>query len=100
MSRKPYTRREYPGQLQTEIVLRALGEKGFKELIEAYRAACLRVSRTQPPTESQIRLANLVRDFGFAEAMKKTGLHEEDRTKVNNAVNRVARWNFLKKEEA
>lgn len=80
--------------LQVAILKRALGDKGFESLHEQYVAARHRGKVLTPPSASQMRLASLYKKVGRAEAAKQAGV---DATKVDFAVSRVSRWNFLNK---
>lgn len=80
--------------MQASILKRALGDKGFEELVEQYRGASLRNSKDGKPSENQIRLASLGKKLGAKEAAKKAGVSP---FVVDYAMNRVARYEWLNK---
>ena len=83
--------------LVAEIIIRAIGQKGFDSLYEQYKNARFNSGPNrdiQPPTSSQLRLASLVKKEGsYKVAAQKAGV---DTKVVYQAVNRVSRWNYLK----
>jgi hypothetical protein len=79
--------------LQVTILKRALGEKGVEEIVEQYKDAKLKRG-PKPPTEKQVRLANLGKKFGALMAAKKAGVSPQ---LVNYCIDRVGRWEWLNK---
>lgn len=88
-------KRKHITALQTDILLRALGEKGFESLYEQYHAAHKHTRQSTPPHANQIRIASLAKKVGIKEAA--TQLHIEV-TVVDYAVRRVARYKYLYEE--
>lgn len=85
--------KKYPDSLQTAILLRAIGDKGFESLYEQYKGA--RKSReATPPNEKQIRLANLAVKFGMNKAASMAGVSAY---KVDYALSRVGAWHYRHK---
>ena len=84
---------KYASTLQTDILLRFMGEKAVIELYEQYQAACIRLKTSQLPTEKQLRLANLARTFGTSEAARKAAVQPHV---VTAALNKVAKFHWLK----
>lgn len=83
---------KYPQNFHSNILLRALGEKGVIELYEQYAEHYARTVGTRAPNEKQIRLAHLVREVGTHEAAKRVGVSEK---KAAYTVRRVGAYMFL-----
>lgn len=88
-------KKQYVGSMQSKILLRALGEKGFESLLEQYRNAYQRMRRTTPPNSNQIRIASLVKKVGMRKASEQLDIPI---TKVDYAVSRVASYKYLFEE--
>lgn len=82
--------------LQTSVLVRALGEKGYKSIEEQYIGARLRSKTTTRPTDKQIRLASLVKKVGYKDAAKQVGT---DVSQAYSAVGRVSKWTWLTGEK-
>ena len=80
--------------LQISILKRALGDKGFADLVEQYRNASDRRNRNEPPSAKHIHLASLGKKFGPKEAGRQAGVSP---LSVDYAMNRVARYEWLNK---
>lgn len=78
--------------LQSYILVRALGEKGFKDIYEQYKNA-RKNAHGEPPSEKAVRLAGLVKKHGYKKASQMVGV---DVVTAYSAVSSVSRYNFLK----
>lgn len=86
------TKGPYPTQFHSTILLRALGEKGVKDLYEQYKAHYIVEVGGREPNERHMRLAALAKKVGIEDACKQAGVQK---SVVYYALNRVGRWNYL-----
>lgn len=82
---------KFPSSFNTEILIRALGDAGVKDIYEQYKAARKVRLYAKEPTAKEIRLASLVKKVGYSEAAKSTGV---DVSFAYSALGRVAKYNF------
>lgn len=85
---------KYISALQSEIVIRAIGEKEFIALYEKYRDARI-YKPTTPPNPNQIRIASLAKKIGIRKAAEQLKLTP---AAVDYAVDRVASYKYLYEE--
>ena len=78
--------------IQVSILKRALGDKGFEDVYQQYCEARYSKRNSQPPTDKQIRLAELAKKVGPSKAARQVGAA---RSVVDYAISRVARYNYL-----
>lgn len=86
------TKGPYPTQFHSTILLRALGEKGIKDLYEQYKAHYIVEVGGREPNEKHLRLASLAKKIGIKAAAIQAGIGENQ---IHYALNRVGRWNYL-----
>lgn len=84
---------KFPIALHTDILLRALGEKGVEHLFEQYVGARKRVYMHKKPDEKQVRLARLAVNIGIKEAAKSVGVSPNS---ALSALRQVSVWHFRK----
>lgn len=82
---------KFPSSFKTDILLRAISEEGVRDIYEQYKAARKRRLFLREPSAKEIRLASLVKELGYSEAAKKTGI---DVSYAYSAVGRVSKYNF------
>lgn len=90
------THNEYSQTLQAEILIRALGIEGFKDLMDQYRQAC-HASFYSTPTSNDYKIAVGYKKFrkeGLVsrEIAKKLGIKDG---KLESIVRRVARYEYM-----
>jgi hypothetical protein len=79
--------------LEAEYLYEALGEEGLEELYDKYQDAKKLRDQRVPPSDKDMRLANLAKsEPTYAAAARKAGVPVEF---VYAAVSRVSKWQFL-----
>lgn len=83
-----------PDALHTIIIARFLKTTELKQFWDAYSEARFTSRDIRPPTEIQVKMAEMRKKIPVSQVAKELGVPG---SKVRNAVIKVALWNYLNK---